>query len=167
MSKVRGFERVAEKNRTAFTIMTDEKKVKHNYPVEIKLPTRADPRSAGYDFYLLKDVKVLPMQKIIIWTDVKAYMQEDEVLKVFIRSSLAIKNGLMLSNNTGIVDSSYYGNPGNDGNISVSIVNTTGTTVELKAGDRIVQGIFEKYLVADEDTTLSETRVGGTGSSGK
>ena len=164
---MRGFEVVAEKHRTAFEVFTDEKKRQHKFPIEIKLPTRADARSAGYDFYLPKDLKLLPMQKTIVWTDVKAFMQPDELLEIYIRSSLAIKNGLMLSNNVGIVDSSYYSNEGNDGNIGIALVNTTGVTVELKAGERIAQGIFKKYLTADEDVTTSEERVGGFGSSGK
>lgn len=167
MNRQRGFEVVADKNRTAFEVYTDEKKRKVQFPIKITLPTRADECSAGYDFYLPKDLKLLPMQKILVWFDVKAFMQRDEVLEMYIRSSLAVKNGIMLSNNVGIVDSSYYSNEGNDGNICVSLVNTTGVTVELKAGDRIAQGIFKKYLVADDDIVLSDKRVGGTGSSGK
>lgn len=165
--KVRGFEVVKDTARTAKETFTDEKGGKHDFPIDITLPTRSDPRSAGYDFYVPKDVKLLPMQKTIVFTDVKAYMQQDEVLKLYIRSSLATKKGLMLSNNVGIVDSSYYENPDNDGNIGVPLVNTTGITVELKAGERIVQGIFEKYLITDEDNTTSEERKGGFGSSGK
>lgn len=164
--KTRGFEVVADQHRTAFNIFTDEKKRQVKFPVNIKLPTRADKSSAGYDFYLPKDVQILPGQKVLIFTDVKAYMQEDEVLELYIRSSLAIKYGLMLSNNVGIIDSSYYSNKGNDGNIGISIVNTSGKTVELKAGERIAQGIFKKFLVTDDDNASGE-RVGGFGSSGK
>lgn len=167
MTKQRGFEVVAEQHRTAFETFTDEKKRPHKFVKEVKLPTRADSKSAGYDFYLPKDLKLLPMQKTIVWTDVKAYMLPDEVLEIYIRSSLAIKNGLMLSNNVGIVDSSYYSNQGNDGNIGIAIVNTTGLTVELKEGERIAQGIFKKYLTVDDDVCLSEERIGGIGSSGK
>ena len=168
MSKQRGFEVVAEQHRTAFETFTDEKKRQHKFPKEIKLPIRADSKSAGYDFYLPKDLKLLPMQKTIVWTDVKAYMQPDEVLEIYIRSSLAIKNGIMLSNNVGIIDSSYYNNEGNDGNIGIALVNTSGITVELKEGDRIAQGIFKKYLTIDEEVHLpGEMRVGGIGSSGK
>lgn len=165
--KVRGFEVVADEHRTAFDIFTDEKKKEHRFPTDITLPTRADERSAGYDFYVPKDVQLLPAQKTMIWTDVKAYMQPDEVLELYIRSSLAIKQGIMLSNNVGIVDSSYYSNEGNDGNIAVALVNTSGKAVTLKAGERVMQGIFKKYLVADVDETLKVERTGGIGSSGQ
>ena len=167
MDRQRGFEVVADKHRTAFETYTDEKKRKVQFPIKIKLPTRADKRSSGYDFYLPKDLRLLPMQAIIVWLDVKAYMQDNEELLMFIRSSLAIKNGIMLRNCVGKIDSSYYNNEGNDGNIGVSLINTTGVTVELKAGDRICQGTFYEYLIADKDEVLSDVRIGGMGSSGK
>lgn len=163
----RGFEVVNEKHRTNFDIFTDEKKKEHRFPTEIKLPTRSDPHSAGYDFYLPKDITILPRESILIFSDVKAYMQKDEVLKLYIRSSLAIKRGLILSNNVAIIDSSYYNNEDNDGNIGFALKNTTGKTIKLLAGERIVQGIFLKYLTADEDTITSKERTGGIGSSGK
>lgn len=165
--KQRGFEVVKESARTAFKTYTDEKGKKFNFPKEIKLPTRADKGSAGYDFYLASDLTLLPMQKTLVFTDVKTYMQEDEVLQLYIRSSLAIKQGLMLSNNVGIVDASYYNNEGNDGNIGIPLVNTTGKTIKLSEGDRICQGIFIKYLSVDEDKPTNDERTGGMGSSGK
>ena len=73
-------------------------------------------------------------------------MGNDEVLKIYIRSSLAVKHGLTLSNNTGIIDSSYYDNKDNEGNIGISIKNNSGKTYELVAGERIAQGIFINYL---------------------
>ena len=167
MTKVRGFEVVRDDARTAFDIFTDEKKQQHKFPTEINLPTRADKGSAGYDFYAPKDFQLLPMQKTIMWTDVKAYMKPDEVLQIFIRSSLAIKDGLMLSNSVGIIDASYYGNESNDGNIGIALVNTTGKAINIKKGQRIAQGIFTKFLVADVDETSDEQRSGGIGSSGK
>ena len=163
----RGFEIIRDDKRTAFNVFTDEKGRKHQFPKDIKLPTRADKGSAGYDIYLHSDLRLLPMQKIIVFCDVKAYMLPDEVLEIYIRSSLAIKQGLMLSNNVGIVDASYYNNEGNDGNIGIALVNTTGKTIELSAGSRIAQGIFKKFLIIDEDDTSNIIRSGGMGSSGE
>lgn len=137
------------------------------YVPEVILPVRSDARSAGYDFVAPDAVTLNPMQKVIVWTDVKAYMQEDELLEIYIRSSLAVKNGIMLSNNVGIVDSSYYSNDGNDGNIGIAIVNTTGVTVTIQRGERFAQGIFKKYLKADVDEVIADHRTGGFGSSGK
>ena len=94
---------------------------KKYYVSDIKLPVRADKRSAGYDFFLASDVEILPAQKTIIFTDVKAKMPDDVVLELYIRSSLAVKQGLMLSNSVGIIDASYYSNPDNDGNIGIAL----------------------------------------------
>jgi len=167
MSKVRGFEVVRENARTAFETFTGENKQKVTFPIDIKLPTRGSAKSAGYDFYNPKKIQILPGQKTIIFTDVKAYMPEGWVLKIYIRSSLAIKKGIMLSNNVGIVDCDYYGNEGNDGNIGIPLVNTSGTAVTLDAGERIAQGIFEQFGTIDEDVIQTEIRKGGFGSSGK
>lgn len=167
MSKANfGFEVVRDNARTAYDIFTDEKKKQHQFPVEIKLPTRGSAKSAGYDFYLPKDLKLLPGEKKMIFTDVKAFMPDGWVLLVFIRSSLAIKHGLMLSNNVGVVDCDYYSNEGNDGNIGINIVNTSGITVDLKAGDRVTQGVFVPFGVVNNDTTSKE-RKGGFGSTGE
>ena len=164
--KVRGFEEVVDSKKQYAKVVDVFGEKKTMYP-PVQLPVRADSRSAGYDFFSPTDVTILPKQKVVLWTNVKAYMQPDEVLEVYPRSSLGVKQGIMLANTVGIIDSSYYGNPQNDGNIGLALYNTSGTAVEIKRGDRIAQGIFKKYLVADNDVTITEERQGGFGSSGK
>lgn len=131
---------------------------------EITKPTRGTRKSAGYDFYMPVDTMILPGKKTIVWSDVKAYMEEDEYLAMHIRSSWGIKQGIILSNITGIIDADYADNPGNGGNIGFALLNTSGIGVEIKAGERICQGIFTKYYVTDDDAPLKEERVGGSGS---
>jgi dUTP pyrophosphatase len=94
-------------------------------------------------------------------------MQENEVLMLYVRSSIGVKKGVVLSNGTGIIDSSYYSNPSNDGNIGISLFNTSNKEVHIKAGERIAQGVFIQYLVTDDDNVLNNERAGGFGSSGK
>lgn len=166
MKKVRGFEEVIDSKKQYGKVIDVYGQRKVMYP-PVQLPVRADSRSAGYDFFSPIDVTILPKEKVILWTNVKAYMQEDEVLEVYPRSSMGVKKGLMLANTVGIIDSSYYENPDNDGNIGLALLNTSGTAIEIKRGERIAQGIFKKYLVADNDVTISEERKGGFGSSGK
>ena len=154
MMKTRGFEIVDDKFR--------------KYPnVDIQLPKRGDSRSAGYDFYSPCDITLQPGEKILLFSDVKAYMQDDEVLMLYVRSSIGIKKGLVLSNGTGIIDSSFYNNPSNNGNIGIALHNTTDKIVEIKQGERVIQGIFMKYLVADEDNVIHQDRTGGIGSSNR
>ena len=128
---------------------------------------RADAKSAGYDFYSKESYILAPNQTKVFWTDVKAYMLPDEVLMLFVRSSIGIKKGLSLANGTGIIDASYYNNPNNDGNIGIALHNYSKKPVAIKEGERIAQGIFMKYLVTDRDNTLNEERSGGIGSSGE
>lgn len=166
MGKQRYFEIVKDEHRQNFTKVMVQGKEQTIYHDIVK-PNRADPRSAGYDFYMPSDLQLLPAQKTIIWTDVKAFMQDDEVLSVYPRSSTGIKQGLMLANTVGKIDASYYENPGNDGNIGIALLNTSGKAINFKAGDRVVQGIFSKFLTVDDDVVISEVRAGGIGSSGK
>lgn len=135
------------------------------FEVATILPTRADKGSAGYDFYSKVNVKISPNAKYMFATDVKAYMKEDEVLYIHVRSSMGINRGIVLANGTGVIDSTYYNNPNNEGNISICLVNTSKQPVHIKAGDRIAQGVFHKYLTVG-DKPQGE-RIGGIGSSGK
>ena len=134
--------------------------------LDIKLPTRADVGSAGYDFYSPIDFEIKPGETKIVPMDIKAYMLPDEVMLLWIRSSMGIKKRIVLSNQTGVVDSSYYSNPDNDGNICTALTNMGTEIYQVKAGDKIMQGVFMKYLLIDDDKPLSQKRLGGIGSTG-
>lgn len=127
------------------------------------MPVRGTSKSAGYDFATPVDIEIKPHSKALIWTDICSYMEDDEVLMLHIRSSVGIKQGLMLANITGVIDSDYYQNKDNYGNIGICIFNPTDTIKTFKRGDRIAQGIFSKYLVADNGNTNGD-RLGGIGS---
>lgn len=133
----------------------------------VKLPTRSDSRSAGYDFYSNDAVVIEPNKSFIFDTKVKAYMCEDEYLAIHVRSSIGIKKHLQLMNTTGIIDSSYYGNESNDGTILIALYNYGSEPVKIEKGERIAQGIFSSYYITDDDKPLSDIRTGGVGSSGK
>lgn len=161
--KVRGFEPVVKEHLKHTSTYVANGETHTHYP-EVELPKRADVGSAGYDFYAPCDIKLIPNQKQIVWSNVKAYMGINEVLQLYPRSSLGSK-GMVLANTVGIVDMSYYGNESNDGNIGFVLLNTSGTTIEIKKGERFAQGVFTYFLVTDEDVTLSTERLGGFGSS--
>lgn len=130
------------------------------------LPTRNDKGSAGYDFYTPKDIIIYPHQATKFATNIKANMEEDEVLMIYVRSSIGIKKSLILANGTGIIDSSYYNNKDNEGNIMCVLYNYGDKMQVIKAGERVAQGVFLKYLRTDNDVPLNEERNGGIGSSG-
>lgn len=131
---------------------------------EITLPTRSDVGSAGYDFYSPIDTIIQPSKSTLIFTDVKACMNQDEVLELYVRSSMG-KHPVVIANGTGIIDSSYFENESNDGNIGFRLLNLGDKPYEIHIGDRIGQGVFQKYLITDDDNTVGE-RTGGFGSTG-
>ena len=131
------------------------------------MPARKTKTSAGYDICVPEDVPLRPGRLVMVPTGVKAYMQEDEFLGVHIRSSMAIKKGIRLVNNMGIIDADYYNNPDNEGHIMLALVNTGLKPLVLKKGERIAQGIFYKYLTTDDDNAAEKKeRSGGFGSTG-
>jgi len=129
---------------------------------DIKLPTSATEHSAGYDFYSPVDITIQPNDMVMIWTDVKAHMYNDNALFIIPRSSMG-KHPIMISNTIGLIDADYYGNPDNDGNIGFRLLNLGKTPYQIKTGDRIGQGIFVKYGKTNNDHVTAK-RNGGFGS---
>lgn len=132
----------------------------------IFFPQRGTKGSAGYDFKAPFTFVIRPFMTFVFSTNIKAYMKPDEVLEIHIRSSLALKKNLMIKNIVGIVDSDYYNNPKNDGNIMIALKNEGTDTVIIEKGQRLVQGIFQKYLIIDDDNPISSKRIGDCGSTG-
>lgn len=134
---------------------------------DIILPTRATEGSAGYDIRVITEnketVKIFPNSSKLFHTGIKVYMEEDEVLQIYVRSSIGIKKRLTLANGTGIIDSSYVDNPTNDGEIMIMLVNNSDQVVTVEHNERVAQGIFIKYLTVNGDATTG-VRLGGIGS---
>lgn len=135
--------------------------------MEINLPERKTKYSAGYDIEAAEDV-VIPsfkkgMNPTLVKTGLKAYMQEDEVMMLYNRSSNPKKKGLILANSVGVIDKDYYGNPDNDGHVMFAFYNIKEEDITIKKGEAIGQAIFQKYLVTDNDVAQGE-RMGGFGS---
>lgn len=178
-NKLRGFEKLSTKSQLS----------------SITLPERSTKASAGYDFKASEDIIVPSIWKAVfkyalnysrvkrnngefnkvlkraltptlVKTDIKAYMQPDEYLELANRSSNPMKNGLILSNGVGIIDSDYYNNESNEGHIQFQFINISLRDHRIQKGDKIGQGIFKKFLLADNDHATKE-RTGGFGSSGK
>ena len=136
----------------------------------INLPVRKTKLSAGYDIEAAEDVTIPAyrpgVKPTLVKTGVKAYFGEDEVLILANRSSNPKKKGLVLSNGIGVVDADYYGNPDNDGHIMFAFYNIGAEDVTVCKGDAIGQGMFQKFLVTDDDSATGE-RLGGFGSTSK
>lgn len=131
-----------------------------------KLPVRATKNSAGYDVFSPINVVIEPHTMQMIWTNVKAQFGKDEVLLLCVTSGMG-KHSIMLANTLGVIDSDYYGNESNDGNLGLRLYNFGSEPYVIKAGDKIGQGIFLKFLTVDEEQEILTTRKGGFGSTVK
>lgn len=130
------------------------------------LPARSTKNSAGYDFFNPKKVVCKSHEITMIPTGIKAQFPSDEALFLFNRSSNPKKKGLIILNGVGVVDSDYYNNADNEGEMAFVFYNMLNEDVTLETGEKLGQGIFMKYAKTDNDTAEGE-RTGGFGSTGK
>ena len=128
-----------------------------------RLPMRQTAGSAGYDFYNREDVIIPAHTEVKIRTGIKVYMPKDEYLALFMRSSMGIKHHLRLVNCVAVIDSDYYNNEDNEGEIIAVVRNEGDNAFIIYRGERFLQGVFTKYYTVDGDN-VSSVRTGGTGS---
>ena len=137
---------------------------------KINLPVRKTKFSAGYDIEAAEDTIIPSFKKgnapTLVKTGLKAYMQDDEVLLLYNRSSNPKKKGLIMANSVGVIDKDYYGNPDNDGHFMFAFYNIKEEDVVIKKGEAIGQAVFQKYLITDDDKAEGQ-RIGGFGSTSK
>ena len=133
-----------------------------------KIPTCGTSKSAGYDLYACIDqysVIIEPHKDIKIGTGLAIELPDGYFGAIYIRSSLATKQGLKLTNSVGIVDSDYRGE------YIVALYNDSDESCIITSGDRIAQLIVTPYMPVEfeEVDELSDTERGdgGFGSTGK
>ena len=170
MNRVAEFEKVSfeqfKKDVNKLVPEFDEESIRYYYD-RIELPTRATKGSAGYDFYSPIDLSLAPGETIKIPTGIRVRINDGWVLALYPRSGLGFKFRLQLNNTVGIIDSDYY-NSDNEGHMFVKLTNDSNEnkTVELKAGQGMVQGIFFEFGITEDDDA-NEERNGGFGSTTK
>jgi len=153
----------ATKGSAAFDIKAcfdEDTKIKAYNPHnrEMLLPVR---RASNGILYM----QALPQFRSLIPTGLIFDIPEKHVLKFYIRSSMALKQGIGLANDVAIIDSDYV-DPA-----FIMIYNMGDTPINLYHGDRIAQGILEKNAQVSIEETAERPaqktdRVGGLGSTG-
>lgn len=133
---------------------------------DIKMPVRATKTSVGYDFYSPIEVDIKPNETKLIFTNIKAKFNDDEGLILASTSGLG-RRGIILANGIGIIESDYYGNENNDGNLGFMLHNLSKDEVHINVGDKIGQGFFIKILRVDDEEEVQSVRKGGFGSTDK
>lgn len=157
------------------------------------IPTRKTNGSAGYDFYVAEDIvvpsyfrlydkmaeyrhpevktlagiasrtKELKARPTLVSSGIKCQLDEGLYLELSTRSSTPLKYWLILANSVGIIDSDYYNNEDNEGEIFFQLINLSPWDIQLKAGDCIGQGIIKQYDLTNDDFA-DKIRKGGFGS---
>lgn len=128
-------------------------------------PRQAYKDDAGIDLALKHDLTVPVGAHRVGDTGVHVAVPRGHVGMVFVRSSTGIKNHLVLSNGTGIIDSGYRGT------VKLSLHNTGDTKQHIPAGAYIAQLVVIPIATNNiaEVPALPHTQRGtnGIGSSGK
>ena len=135
-------------------------------PSTLKKPYRATKYSVCYDCFTPIDVTLQPQETKLIFINFKAYFEKDEGMFLATTSGLG-KKGICLANGVGIIESDYVDNPNNDGNIGFLLHNLNKEPFSFKAGEKIGQIFFMKYLTVDDEVEPETIRTGGFGSTTK
>ena len=143
----------------------------------ILLPRRQTRHSAGYDFYIPYDLCINSYNATLFPTGIRwipydlkdlchdaLFRPLDSALFCLPRSSLGFKYGTHLVNTVGVIDMDYH-MADNEGHIMCKMM--TNSVVQLRKGDRYMQGIILPFGLTDNDDPVSEERTGGIGSTGK
>lgn len=135
---------------------------------EFPLPTYATTGSAGLDLRALVEQPLIVEagQTVLIPTGISVYIADPNLAAVILpRSGLGHKNGIVLGNLVGLIDSDYQGP------LMVSLWNRSDKPFTIEVGDRIAQLVFVPVVQAQfnivEEFTATDRGEGGFGHSGK
>lgn len=160
--------------------------------IQYNLPERKTKGSAGYDIEAIEDIVIPSKTKIlcelnkklkdreysldelnnltkgyrptIVRTGLKVKISEDYVCVLVMRSSAGLKYWLDLANEVAIIDSDYYNNEDNDGEMGFIFENNLPVDIKIKKGDIIGQALIIKRENTSNDKVLDKIRTGGYGS---
>jgi dUTP pyrophosphatase len=132
------------------------------------LPAYGTPGSAGLDLRACIDapLTIEPGQTVLVPTGLAIHIGDPGYAAMILpRSGLGHKNGIVLGNLVGLIDSDYQGQ------LMVSTWNRSHTTFTLQPMDRLAQLVIVPVLQVGfnvvEEFASSERGAGGFGSTGK
>ncbi|MBA3581354.1 MAG: dUTP diphosphatase [Gammaproteobacteria bacterium] len=134
----------------------------------LPLPTHATPGSAGMDLRACLDAPLIlePGQTELIPTGIAIHIADPGLAALILpRSGLGHKNGIVLGNLVGLIDSDYQGQ------LFVSCWNRGHTTFTMQPGERMAQlvivPVVQVQFTVVSEFASSERGTGGFGSSGR
>ncbi|MFA6303746.1 MAG: dUTP diphosphatase [Legionella sp.] len=134
----------------------------------IPVPTYATSGSAGLDLRVCSNepIQIAPQETLLLPTGLAIYIADPGLAAVILpRSGLGHKNGIVLGNLVGLIDSDYQGE------LKISCWNRGQDHFTINPGERIAQLVFVPVVQAQFEivTEFKETSrgEGGFGSSGR
>lgn len=131
---------------------------------ESKMPFYGSEFAAGADLVAAQDMVIPAKSSRLIKTGIKMKLPRGRYMSIESRSGLSVK--FQLEKGAGIIDEDYRGE------IGVVLYNHGYASYMVKTGDRIAQGIIQKYEqakfipgVVDADTKRAGGGFGSTGHS--
>ncbi len=130
----------------------------------LPLPTYATTGSVGFDLYSRLDQHISGRSLALLPANVIVQTPPGYMLLLTMRSSTALRKGLLMPNGVGVVDQDYSGE-GDE--LLLSVYNFRDEAVTVQRGERIAQGIFVPVAQAQwhEIEDVGQGR-GGFGSTG-
>lgn len=143
-------------------LVIDDKRIGTKYDIPTKRYS-----DAGFDLRAMCDepITIQPGDTHRFSSGIKIHIRNpDYFLAIYPRSGLGTK-GIILSNSTGIIDSSYTGL------IQLDLYNRSKVEITINPGDRVAQGVLQKvthpkFKVVEQFSDYSERGENGFGSSG-
>lgn len=110
-------------------------------------------------------LQIPPETRVLVPTGLIFDIPQNHVLKMYVRSSVAVKKGLTLANGVGIIDSDYVEES------YILLHNISDSLVVIEEGERLAQCILEptiSYSIEEinEPPSRKTDRDGGIGSTG-
>jgi dUTP pyrophosphatase len=126
------------------------------------LPKRSNPRDAGADLRSTEKCEIYPGETKLLDTGVAIKIPQGYGGFVFNRSGQG-KNGIIVLNGVGVIDSDYRGN------IKIALKNISENRYAIDIGDRIAQLVILPVILCDFVDSWNDTErgTGGFGSTGK
>jgi len=135
---------------------------------EIPLPSYATPGSAGLDLRacLEQDTIINPGETILVPTGLAIHIADPELAAVLLpRSGLGHKQGIVLGNLVGLIDSDYQGQ------VYISCWNRGQQPFTIHIGERLAQMVFIPVVQVEFETVSefdqSHRGEGGFGHTGR
>ena len=131
----------------------------------VALPRYESDGAAAFDLAASEDIEIPPGEVRLVPTGLVVEVPAGMFLAILARSSTPLKRGLMVANGVGVIDSDYCGATDE---VKIAVVNFRSVPVQVKAGDRIAQGLVLPAPRVTWEETKEEARPsrGGFGSTG-